>query len=129
MPPGVVDLAGQVAGRVVGVGRVGAVAVELLLQLAEVVVGVLDDQVARAVGQLGQPAERIVAVVDRVAALIDALGALALGVVGEVERLAVGIGDRGQLVGGVVGQRRGAGERAAGIVGLAPSAGCRGRRR
>ena len=81
---GVVDLAGQVAGRVVGVGRVGAVAVELLLQLAEVVVRVLDDQVARAVGQLGQPAQGVVAVVDRVAALIDALGALALGVVGEV---------------------------------------------
>ena len=72
-------------------------------------------EVARAVGQLGQPAEGVVGVVDREAVLIDALGALALGVVGEVEELAVGIGDREQLVGGVVGQRRGAGQRAGGV--------------
>ncbi len=58
VPPGVVDLAGQVAVRVVGVGRVGAVAVELFRQLAEVVVGVLDDQVARAVGQSSESRPR-----------------------------------------------------------------------
>ena len=74
---GVVHLAGQVAVGVVSVGRVGAVAVVLLVQLAEAVVGVLDDQVARAVGQFGEPAQGVVAVVDRVAALVHALGALA----------------------------------------------------
>ena len=47
--------------------------------LAEVVVGVLDDRIVRAVGQFGQPAQGVVSVVDREAVLVDALGALALG--------------------------------------------------
>ena len=75
---GVIDLVGQVAGRVVGVGRISAIAVELVCKLAEVVVRVLNDPVARTVGQFRQPAEAIVAVFDGEAALIDALGALAL---------------------------------------------------
>ena len=60
---GVVDLAGQVAVGVVGVGRVGAVAVELFVELAEAVVGVLDDQCPSR-RSVGQPAQRVVAVVD-----------------------------------------------------------------
>ncbi len=89
----------HVAVGVVGVDRARAVAHVLLDQVAGIVVGVQDDQVAVAVGQLRKPAQRIVGVVDREAGLIDALGALADNVVAELQPGAVRVLDLGEQVG------------------------------
>ncbi len=80
----VVRIEGRVIGRqirnrqhfaigVVTVRGAGPVAVVLLDQVAGRVIRVLNDQVSGAVGELLQPAQGVVLVVDRVAGLVDHL--------------------------------------------------------
>ena len=97
------------ARGVVAVGREGAIAQVLLGEAAGVIVVVLGDQAAGAVGEPAQPARRVVRVVLGEAVLVRELRAPAAVVVGVLEESARRIGHPGQPIGVVVGVERGAG--------------------
>src|SRR6202041_1062641 len=83
----------------------------LVNQLTGSVVGVLDNQVVAAVGQLLQLSRGVIDIIDRVPGLVHALGANSGGVVGEGQRCEVGVHDLGEQVRigrVVVGERDGA---------------------
>ena len=86
------------------VGRARAVALGLADDVSGGIVGVRLDQVAAGVGQLAQPAHRVVDVIGREPSLIDYLGDVAVDAVLNRER-AVRLGDRGRQVLAVVGER------------------------
>ena len=120
----VIDQVQNLAGGVVLVGRINAVAQVLPGNATDGIVGVVDDLRVAFVSHAFQPADGVVMIVEPMAELVEARSPSPRGVVGELEPAPTGIRDLRQvvvgvvLVGGRAGGVDGAGKIAPGIVGV-----------